>query len=171
MSLPRLIPALVALLLCFGCSSQKKVYQQYTAAGTTAEKQQDRVEAEGWYLSAVERARTLGKVEQSDALFRLGVFYRRQARFADAAKAMQESLATEQAAGRNDPLETARRQAELARDFAALNRWNDGARLLRDLAPAAARFAGNEAAELRELVVVYRQRLTALGLDATGLPD
>lgn len=160
------------LALAAGCSTEKKVFEQYTKAGTQSEQARSGTDAEGFYVSALERARaSLGKVEQSDALYNLGAFYRREARFAEAERAMTESLALARESGRFDDLAIGRRQLELARDLAALNRWHEGAPALRTLTPLVTRYPADEAADIRLLAEVYRERLATLGMDPRGLPE
>lgn len=163
------VPAM--LLALAGCSSDKQVVRTYTKEGTTAEATQRSADAEAYYLSAVQRARaSLGKPEQSDALFNLGSYYRKQTRFKDAVSPLFESVSLALESGTMDELDLGRRYAELARSYAALNRWQDGAAMMRNVAPLRDRYPAEEATALGELADVYKTRLTELGMDASFLP-
>ena len=166
-----LVPALVTLLTLAACSSDKKVVRTYTKEGTTAEATQRSVDAEAYYASAVQRARaSLGKAEQSDALFNLGSYYRKQTRFKESVSPLFESLSLALEAGTVGELDLGRRYAELARSYAALNRWQDGEAMMRNVVPLRSRYPAHEATALTELAAVYKTRLTELGLDAGFLP-
>lgn len=161
----------LATALAAGCSSDNAMFEKYRKAAVEAEADGSGTNAEAYYVSALHRARaSLGKAEQSDALYQLGVFYRRQARFGEAAPALTESLDLAADARITDPVAVSRRRVELARSLAALNRWAEGASALRPVIEHVGRFPEGEAAEIRELLAVYRARLAALGADASLLP-
>lgn len=164
---PALLPAvLIAIALFAGCADEKAVVKTYSRAGSEAEATQRSSDAEAYHLSAVHRAReSLGRHEQSDALFRLGSLYRKQARFQAAVPPLIESVSLALESGTVDELDLGRRYAELARSYAALNRWQDGAAMMRNVVPLQPRYSADEAADLAELASVYRTRLTELGLD------
>ncbi len=166
-TLALLVPA---VLLLSGCSSRKDVVETYTREGTAARQDQRGTDAEAFFLSAVERSRPLDAATQSDALWRLGAFYREQGRFRDAVAPLEASLALAVGSGRTDPADLARRRIELAKAYAVLNRWNDGRDQLRDASAGLAGLTASEAADARELIDVYRERLQALGAGADGLP-
>jgi hypothetical protein len=163
---------LLSAALVTGCSSDNAVFEQYRKAAVEAEADGSGTNAEAYYVSALHRARTsLGKVEQSDALYQLGVFYRRGARFQEAAKALTESLDLAADARITDPMAISRRRVELARSLAALNRWAEGTATLRPVIDHVSVFPAGEQVEIRELLAVYRTRLKALGADASVLQE
>ncbi len=166
-TLALLVPA--ALLLS-GCTSRKDVVETYAREGTAARQDQRGTDAEAFFLSAVERARPLDAATQSDALWRLGAFYREQGRFRDAVAPLTESLELGVRSGRIDRTDLARRRIELAKAYAVLNRWNDGRNQLRDASEGLAGLSAPEAADARELIEVYRERLQGLGSSTDGLP-
>jgi hypothetical protein len=162
----------LAAVLATGCSSDNALFEKYRKAAIEAEADGSGTNAEAYYVSALHRARaSLGKAEQSDALYELGVFYRRKARFGEAAPALTESLDLAADARITDPVAVSRRRVELARALAALNRWNEGASTLRPVIEHVGRFPEGEAAEIRELMAVYRARLAALGADPSVLQE
>ncbi len=162
---------LVATLVA-GCSSDNAIFEQYRKAAVQAEADGSGTNAEAYYLSALHRARTsMGKAEQSEALYQLGVFYRRGARFGEAAKALTESLDLAADARITDPIAVSRRRVELARSLAALNRWPEGTATLRPVIDHIGLFPAGEQGEIRELLAVYRARLSALGADASVLQE
>lgn len=162
----------LAATLVAGCSSDNAVFEQYRKAAIEAEADGSGTNAEAYYVSALHRARvSLGKAEQSDALYQLGVFYRRGARFGEAAQTLSESLDLAADARITDPVAISRRRVELARSLAALNRWGEGTSALRSVIEHLQRFPAGEAAEIRELLVVYRTRLAALGADPSVLAE
>ncbi len=157
-------------LLMSGCSNRKDVVETYAREGTAARQDQRGTDAEAFFLSAVERSRPLDDATQSEALWRLGAFYREQARFRDAVAPLEESLALAVRSGRIDPTGLARRRIELAKTYAVLNRWNDGRDQLREASTGLPGLTAPEAEDARELIDVYRERLQALGASADGLP-
>lgn len=157
-------------LLLSGCSNRKDVVETYAREGTAARQDQRGTDAEAFFLSAVERARPLDAATQSDALWRLGAFYREQGRFRDAVAPLEESLDLAARSGRIDPAGVARRRIELAKAYAVLNRWTDGRDQLRDASAGLPGLTAAEAADARELIDVVRERLNALGASADGLP-
>lgn len=157
-------------LLMSACSSRQDVVETYAREGTAARQDQRGTDAEAFFLSAVERARPLDDATQSDALWRLGAFYREQGRFREAVAPLSESLDRGLRSGRIDAAGLARRRIELARAYAVLNRWTDGRDLLRDASDGLPGLSAPEAADARELIEVYRERLQALGSSADGLP-
>jgi tetratricopeptide (TPR) repeat protein len=162
----------LALVLSAGCGPKRDAYDWYSQAGARAESNQSGADAEAYYVSALHRARTtLGRQEQSDALYKLGAFYRRSARFQEAARALTESLDLAADARITDTLAIGRRRVELARALAALNRWGEGAVALRTVVPDVGRYPPEEADEIRELLAVYRSRLTALGSGSSDLAE
>lgn len=162
----------LAAALATGCSSDNAVFEQYRKAAVEAEADGSGTNAEAYYASALHRARaSLGKAEQSDALYQLGVFYRRKARFSEAAPALSESLDLAADARITDPVAVSRRRVELARSLAALNRWAEGTSTLRPVIEHLGLFPAGEAGEIRELLAVYRARLAALGADPSLLPE
>ena len=170
-TLPACIIALAAALAA-GCSSDNAIFEKYRKAAVEAEADGSGTNAEAYYVSALHRARaSLGKAEQSDALYQLGVFYRRKARFAEAAEALTGSLDLAADARITDPVAVSRRRVELARSLAALNRWAEGTSTLRPVLEHVGRFPEGEAGEIRELLAVYRARLTALGADPSVLQE
>lgn len=170
MSRPLLPATALAILLLAGCADDKHVVKTYTRAGAEAEATRRSDDAEAYHRSAVERARaSLGRQDQSDALFRLGTFYRKQARFQESIPPLIESVSLALEADTVDELALGRRYAELSRSYAALNRWQDGAAMMRNVVPLQPRYPADEAAEIAELASVYRTRLTELGLDAAFL--
>jgi len=170
-TLPVCIIALAGALGA-GCSSNNAIFEQYRKAAVEAEADGSGTNAEAYYVSALQRARaSLGKAEQSDALYQLGVFYRRRARFAEAADALTASLDLAADARITDPIPVSRRRVELARSLAALNRWTEGTSTLRPVIDDVGLFPPGEAGEIRELLAVYRARLAALGADPSLLPE
>lgn len=170
--LPQTCRMLLAAALVAGCSSDNAIFDQYRKAAVQAEADGSGTNAEAYYLSALHRARTsLGKVEQSDALYQLGVFYRRGARFSEAAKTLTESLDLAADARITDPVAISRRRVELARSLAALNRWAEGTGALRPVIAHVDLFPPGEQGEIRELLAVYRTRLISLGSDASVLQE
>jgi hypothetical protein len=162
----------LAAALVGGCSSDNAVFEQYRKAAVQAEADGSGTDAEAYYLSALHRARTsMGKAEQSDASHQLGVFYRRAARFGEAAKALTASLDLAADAHITDPVAIGRRRVELARCLAALNRWSEGTATLRPVIDHVALFPAREQVEIRELLAVYRARLRSLGADPSLLPE
>lgn len=153
-----------------GCSPEKKVVERYTREAAVAERDDRAPDAEGLYRSAVTRARALDAARQSDALYRLGAFYRGETRYRDAVGPLEESITLANRAGGVPAIDLARRHVELAKALAALNRWPEGAASLGSAAPGIAQMTGAEADDARELVAVYRGRLEALGLDTSSLP-
>lgn len=157
-------------LLSSGCASKKDAVERYSREGTAAQQTQRGADAEAYFLSAVDRSRSLGPEVQSDTLLKLGTFYREHARFREAAKPLGESLQLALASGKVDDADLARRRIELAKVFAVLNRWADGRDMLRDAAPGLTGLSADEAAGARELIEVYRLRLAELGIGSEGLP-
>jgi hypothetical protein len=163
---------LAVATLVAGCSSDNAIFEQYRKAAVQAEADGSGTNAEAYYLSALHRARTsMGKAEQSDALYQLGVFYRRGARFGEAAKALTESLDLAADARIADPIAISRRRVELARSLAALNRWPEGTATLRPVIDHIGLFPAGEQGEIRELLAVYRARLASLGANPSLLPE
>ena len=161
-----------ASIMLAACSSDNAIFEQYRKAAVQADADGSGTNAEAYYVSALLRARaSLGKAEQSDALYQLGVFYRRGARFGEAAKALSESLDLAADARITNPIAVSRRRVELARSLAALNRWAEGTATLRPVIEHVALFPAGEAGEIRELLAVYRARLAALGADPSVLPE
>lgn len=160
-----------ALLVSVGCSSRKGVVEKYTKEGETAETTQRATDAEGYYLSAVERSRALDPAMQADALYNLGRFYRQQARFAEAARALEQSGSLARNTAQTPDGAHARRELELARCYAALNRWQEGAAALRRSAEGWGALSAEGGKDARALSAVYFERLQQLGLDSTGLPQ
>jgi hypothetical protein len=170
--LSRACRMLFAAALMAGCSSDNAVFEQYRKAAVQAEADGSGTDAEAYYLSALNRARTsLGKTEQSDALYQLGVFYRRAARFGEAAKSLTASLDLAADARITDPIAISRRRVELARSLAALNRWPEGTATLRPVIEHVTLFPPGEQREIRELLAVYRTRLSSLGADPSVLQE
>jgi len=163
--------ASLVLLAVPGCGSKKDVVDRYAreAAGAEATRRSD--DAEGFYRSAVERARELGAADQADALLQLGSFYRRQTGFAEAVTALEESARLDAGTGAPRPLPAARRGLDLARALAALDRWPEGAAALRSTTPFLGALPADEARAASELAAAYRRRLPRLGLDTAGLPE
>jgi len=155
-----------------GCSIQHTYYNADMSTARNDEQRGHLAEAEANYASAVWRARNhLGKQEQSTALYNLGSFYRRHAKFKESAVALEESLSIAKDAGTFDQAAIGRRRIELAVSYAGLDRWKEGAALLREIIPVASQYTGQEAEFLKLVFSKYKERLIALGEDASFIPN
>jgi hypothetical protein len=138
---------------------------EYRQAGAGAEAERRSAESEAYRRSAAERAGAVGPAEKAATTLELGAFLQRQQRFRDSLAPLQESLAAAREAGL--PAEAfALRQVWLARALAPLNRWKEGADLLKAAVPAVGGPSGEDARLAADVMDVYRVRLPQLGMDA-----
>lgn len=160
---------LAACLAVLGaCKSDRSKVDEYRQAGAAAEAERRSAEAEAFQRSAAERAAAAGPAEKAATTLELGAFLQRQQRFRDSLAPLQESLAAAREAGL-PPEAVALRQVWLARALAPLNRWKEGADLLREAVPVTDRLAGEDATLAADVMSVYRVRLPQLGMDAAFL--
>ena len=148
-----------------GCASKKDVVEQYQREARTSETEARSADAEAFHRSAAERARELGPAEQSDTRLGLGVQLQSQQRFRESLAPLGESVAKAQEAGM-PPTAVALRQVRLAQSYGALNRWKEGAAVLKSAMPSALDLTGDDGKLATDVIEVYRTRLPELGLDA-----
>lgn len=160
--------AIVLAATLGGCASKKDVVEQYQREARTSETETRSADAEAFHRSAAERARELGPGEQADTLLGLGAQLQSQQRFKESLAPLNESLAKAQEAGMA-PTAVAIRQVRLAQSYGALNRWKEGAAVLKSSMPAARSLTGDDGKLAADVIDVYRTRLPELGLDAAFL--
>lgn len=162
-----LLPALL-LAAVAGCASKQSTVKTYERAAQKSEASKQSTDAEGYYRSAVERSRKLGPAEQADTLLALGAFLQRQLKFSDSLAPLNESLA-QAIVAIMPPSALSVRQVRLAKSYGALNRWKEGAEMLKAAMPSAATLTGDDGKMARDVIDVYRVRLPELGMDASFL--
>lgn len=148
-----------------GCKSAPSKVDEYRAAAVSAEAGRRSAESEAYRRSAAERAAAEGPHQRAAATLELGTFLQRQQRYRESVAPLQQSLAAAREAGL-PPEAQAVRQFWLARAFAPLNRWAEGAALLREAAPMADRLNAEDGRLASDVMDVYRVRLPQLGMDA-----
>lgn len=152
------------------CKSDRSKVDEYRQAGAGAETERRSAEAEAYRRSAAERAAAAGPADKATTTLELGAFLQRQQRYRDSLAPLQESLAAARAAGLS-PEAIALRQVWLARALAPLNRWKEGADLLKAAVPAVGGLSGGDARLAADVMDVYRTRLPQLGMDAGFLDN
>jgi len=165
--LKTLLP-LALLAIVAACGSKPDTVKEYQRAAQASESEARSVDAEGYHRSAVERSRSLGPAKQSEALLGLGAFLQRELRFRESLAPLNESFAKALEGSLGDAQQALRR-VHLAKSYGALNRWKEGAAELRAATPAAKTLTGDDGKLARDVMDVYRVRLTELNMDASFL--
>ncbi|WP_132971374.1 hypothetical protein [Thiogranum longum] len=100
---------------------------------------------------------------RSERLYRLAGIKRQQAKYAEAAELLDQSLSLEQTLSGSGSLQFAGRQLERVLILAGQGRWPEGARLLEQTLPMSAQLSEKEQASLANILQRYIAQLQKIG--------
>jgi hypothetical protein len=96
---------------------------------------------------------------RSERLFRLASIQRQQAKYAEAAETLGQSLALEQTLSGSDSPQVTSRQLEMVLILAGQRQWQEGAQLLEQTLPVASQLSEKEQASLVNILRRYAAQL------------